>query len=150
MVVGANTVSLWTAEGRFAGRRWRGLTERLPAPKDDEPLKILVSHHPIPAARLVGEKLGFDVFLSGHTHHPLSELLDTGADRNVLCIAAGTSSSTRLRDDFANSFNVLEIESRRLGFERYEWDPSTENFFAAETKAFEKNAQGWRKAEATR
>jgi 3',5'-cyclic AMP phosphodiesterase CpdA len=126
----------------------------------DEAVKILVTHHPLDlparfsAEHLVGgaqecfpalAEAGIDVLLSGHYH--LSHTGDTATryplpDFAALVIQAGTTTSTRLRDE-PNAFNLLRIESARIIVDRYTWRPEEGVFASFLTEAFQRRGNCW-------
>jgi 3',5'-cyclic AMP phosphodiesterase CpdA len=113
------------------------------------PWKVLVAHHPfiIPhgvAERPVDgvdhalprlERCGVDVILGGHLH--VSHASDAAGfrsdDRKVICVAAGTAISTRLRGE-PNSYNRLCIDGDVLTVCHRMW--SGERFVDGPTKTY--------------
>jgi 3',5'-cyclic AMP phosphodiesterase CpdA len=101
------------------------------------PWKILVAHHPfvIPDgvheppvhgadfALQQFERCGVDVILGGHLH--VSHASDVAGfrseDRKIICVAAGTAISTRLRGE-PNSYNRLCIDGELLTVYHRTWN----------------------------
>ena len=141
-VLGMNTSSLWTSEGFFGSKRMSRLEKKLSELSDDL-VKILVTHHPVPAHRLEKSGLQFDVFMSGHTHEASFSLAKIKNHKQHLKIQAGTSTSTRLRGVHLNSFNVIHINAPELSVERYSWNKESLNFVKDENALFERLTHCW-------
>jgi 3',5'-cyclic AMP phosphodiesterase CpdA len=101
------------------------------------PWKILVAHHPFviphgvdePAVKGADfalpqfEHCGVDVILSGHLHvaHASDAAGFRSDDHKVICVAAGTAISTRLRGE-SNSYNRLVIDGEMLTVYHRVWN----------------------------
>jgi 3',5'-cyclic AMP phosphodiesterase CpdA len=101
------------------------------------PWKILVAHHPfiIPhgvdeppvkgaeSALPTFEKCGVDVILGGHLHvtHASDVAGFRSEDHKIICVAAGTAISTRLRGE-PNSYNRLTIDGDMLTVYHRVWN----------------------------
>ncbi|MDQ3339929.1 MAG: metallophosphoesterase [Myxococcota bacterium] len=101
------------------------------------PWKILVAHHPFVIPHAVDEpavkgadfalpqfeKCGVDVILTGHLH--VSHASDAAGfrsdDHKIICVAAGTAISTRLRGE-SNSYNRLVIDGETLTVYNRVWN----------------------------
>ncbi len=119
------------------------------------PWKILVAHHPfvIPhgvAERPVNgadlalprfERCGVDVILGGHLHvaHASDIAGFRSEDRKVICVAAGTAISTRLRGE-PNSYNRLCIAGEVLTVCHRTWDG--ERFVDGPSKTYRRIERG--------
>ena len=113
------------------------------------PWKVLVAHHPFIIPHGVDEppvkgadlalprfeRCGVDVILGGHLH--VSHASDVAGfrseDRKVICVAAGTAISTRLRGE-PNSYNRLCIDGEVLTVCHRMW--SGERFVDGPTKTY--------------
>ena len=94
-------------------------------------LKVLVMHHPLVnpwnagsrdtvrgRMRIINtlEQIGVELVLSGHLHMAYKDhapIFAIAQDHKILCIQAGTTTSTRLRHE-ANAFNLLDWNGTRL------------------------------------
>jgi len=101
------------------------------------PWKILVAHHPFVIPHGVDEppvkgsdfalpqfeQCGVDVILGGHLHvtHASDVAGFRSDDHKVICVAAGTAISTRLRGE-ANSYNRLVIDGEMLTVYHRVWN----------------------------
>jgi 3',5'-cyclic AMP phosphodiesterase CpdA len=101
------------------------------------PWKILVAHHPFVIPHGVDEppvkgadfampkfeSCGVDVILGGHLH--VSHASDVAGfrseDQKVICVAAGTAISTRLRGE-ANSYNRITVDGDMLTVYHRVWN----------------------------
>jgi 3',5'-cyclic AMP phosphodiesterase CpdA len=115
-----------------------------------EQLKVLVMHHPLvnpwnersrDTARgrkrilRVLETIGVDLVLSGHLHRSYTRhapLMTEGASP-VLCIQAGTGSSTRLRGE-GNGFNLIgwngsEVSVKLMRYDGEQFEPEQQREF---------------------
>jgi 3',5'-cyclic AMP phosphodiesterase CpdA len=147
-VIGLSTVSLWSIEGRFRKKsflRIRKALEELPP----ERFRILLAHHPLPESVIPLLSPHLDLVLTGHTHVPQLHR-GSGAKGGPLLLHAGTAISSRLRENFSNSFNVIEIQESGLRIAQWRWDPKGHTFRLHEDFHFARSAKGWvrRNAEA--
>ena len=101
------------------------------------PWKILVAHHPFVIPHGVEEepvkgadsalprleRCGVDVILGGHLHvsHASDAAGFRSQDRKVICVAAGTAISTRLRGE-PNSYNRLCVDGEILTVYHRRWN----------------------------
>lgn len=111
--------------------------------------KVLVAHHPFVIPHGVHdrpvkgadfampqfESCGLDVILGGHLHvsHASDNAGFRSEDKKVICVAAGTAISTRLRGE-ANSYNRLSIEGEVLTVYHRTWNGSA--FFDGPSKTY--------------
>ena len=159
---GVNTArSLTFKSGRINQAQIDRLRERLCA-QPDKITKVVVTHHPfdLPPSRhpalLVGRaglarpilaECGCDLLLAGHLHVGAAA---EGSPRGgpacePIVVQAGSATSTRRRGE-SNSFNVIDIESRRIAVRRYDWRPDAGIFERIGSESFERLAGGWRRA----
>jgi 3',5'-cyclic AMP phosphodiesterase CpdA len=157
-VLGLNTArSLAVANGRISRAQMAAI---LAAFRDvaSTSLRALVTHHPLlpaphaPERSVVGRaesalsaiaEAGVELFLTGHHHRSFTgELIDQPltARRSILVSEAGTAISTRRRAE-ANSYNVITIDGREVGYERRAW--SGEGFAGAQTQCYVHEGQRW-------
>lgn len=139
LVVGVNTTrALRHKDGEVSAAQIADVARQLRAASPDQ-LRVVVTHQPVdvPTAREQHNLLrghadavpawvaaGADVIMGGHIHlpfvRPLSERFP-GIARRAWCVQAGTSVSSRVRDDIPNSVNVVETgQGGRAHVER--WD----------------------------
>ncbi len=121
--------------------------------------RILVMHHPIrtgadqnradviPNSKHALEQLasaGVDAILYGHLHTPhalveIEEALQT--PRSMLCIMAGTATSSRLRGDWKQSYNRIWFDGDRCSVDVFAFDGK--EFAHKSTTPFVSDASGW-------
>jgi 3',5'-cyclic AMP phosphodiesterase CpdA len=158
-VLGVNTARALLAKGGRVNHEQVGHICEQFGRIDRSPVRIVVTHHPfdLPEGsthRLIGRaqmavealaKCGVDIFLSGHLHliHRGTTARYNVAGYSALVIQAGTASSTRDRGEL-NSFNVLKIETNRIGLETHTWHPEQGEFTVSETRQFQRTEGGWR------
>jgi 3',5'-cyclic AMP phosphodiesterase CpdA len=162
-VLGINTArSLTFKDGRISHEQMAIIRERFrEIPK--ERTRILVTHHPL-FAMPIGEagepseavgrhgealqavaEAGVHILLAGHFHRSFTE----NARRMVrnagpsLVIQAGTATSTRLRHDEKQSFNLIQAERNdRVAVEVIAWDGAA--FQAGSRADFAFDGENWR------
>ena len=124
--------------------------------------RILVTHHPL-FAMPIGEEgelskvvkrdtdalqavsdAGVDILLAGHFHRTFAQsardMVDTAGA--ALVIQAGTATSTRLRGDELQSFNMIEISHQRVELQVQRWDGAA--FVEGRPTSFEYTEGNWR------
>lgn len=121
-------------------------------------VRVLTIHHPIipppdqsphrtlldPERTLkVLDRVGIDVVLSGHLHSSYfgdarTHFVTVG--RSILCVQAGTATSTRTRDA-ANAYNVLRITGDRLDLRVRGWTDT--GFIDLRQETLERRDEGW-------
>ena len=126
------------------------------------PIRVLVMHHPIrasedqnrhdviPNSRHALERLaaaGADAILYGHLHtpHALFEI-ESGFQmpRSMLCIMAGTATSSRLRLDWKQTYNRIWFDGDRCVVDVYAYDGV--GFTRKLQSSFVRDETGWSKA----
>lgn len=139
LVVGLNTARSATwKEGRISHAQICWMEEHLASAGTR--YKVVVTHHPfMPPADDVGISLvgravhaievldrhKVDVLLAGHLHRGYAADVRQkypGARRAILSVQAGTAISHRLRNQEANSFNVLRFSPVEIEVEVRAWD----------------------------
>jgi 3',5'-cyclic AMP phosphodiesterase CpdA len=138
-VLGLNTArsNTWK-DGRLSLAQIERIRRTL-CPLPPATVKVLVTHHPFlpppwdPSPPLVGraglalraaEDCGVDLVLSGHLHHGYTgDIRSHHVDvrRSILVAQAGTATSHRVRRE-PNSYNLVRIEPKRIGFGLRVWD----------------------------
>lgn len=161
VVAGINTArSLTIKDGRISDEQIEQTRNMLCAYNEDI-VKIIVTHHPfdlpegaedhrdiVGRARLAVQRFaacGADVFLSGHMHqsHIGSTAVRYGDHgEHALIVHAGTATSVRQRG-FANGFNVLHVESKRIVLEHHEWSTTENTFKKIAARDFVRTEKGW-------
>jgi 3',5'-cyclic AMP phosphodiesterase CpdA len=158
-VLGINTArsNTWK-DGRVSRAQIDSMKRRLGALPNDR-VKVLVTHHPFlpppgdASPPLVGranealraaEECGVDLMLAGHLHHGYTGDIrthHTHIKHPILVAQAGTATSHRVRAE-PNSYNVIWVSTKRLGFSLRVWDGSqfNEKRFAEYVK---EGAGGW-------
>lgn len=123
------------------------------------PVRVLVMHHPIragtgqnesdviPNSRHALERLaaaGADAILYGHLHtpHALFEI-ESGFQmpRSMLCIMAGTATSSRLRLDWKQTYNRIWFDGNRCSVDVYAFDG--DGFTQKSQASFVRDESGW-------
>ena len=160
-VVGINTArSMTFKDGRINRQQVEATCRKLHSLHEDV-TRIVVTHHPFEDKGSSDDLVGrasmamaafsgcrIDVILSGHLHAGGTELSATRYDLegySALMIQAGTATSVRRRDE-PNSFNILQIERRRLAVEHWIWNDALGAFAISSTERFEKTGGEWRSA----
>lgn len=108
-------------------------------PEGDNP-KAIVGRAQMAMATFADYKV--DVVLSGHLHLSRAITSETvfGGEYAALLVQAGTSSSTRRREE-TNTFNLLRIDGEELLIETHSWSP--ESFAVIAENRFRRTASGW-------
>jgi 3',5'-cyclic AMP phosphodiesterase CpdA len=159
-VLGINTArSAAISGGRVSEEQMAAMRQRF-AGVAPGARKVLVTHHPLvelpwgedgrtlkaagraERALKAAVEAGVHLLLAGHHHRPFSGsaaafLAEAGA---MLVVQAGTTTSTRLRED-ANSFNLLTPEGPRLEVGVRAWNGT--RFVAGEPRAFHCHDGHW-------
>jgi 3',5'-cyclic AMP phosphodiesterase CpdA len=140
-VLGINTArSLTIKDGSINHEQMAVIRERFGAVGGK--VKILVTHHPLFAMPIGDEgglskvvkrhgdaltavaDAGVDVLLAGHFHRTYAqsarEMVETAGP--ALVVQAGTATSTRLRGDELQSFNMLDLSPGRVELQVQRWD----------------------------
>lgn len=142
-VLGINTArSLTIKDGRINAEQIK-LMQRRFAGVAATKTRILVTHHPLFAlpigrggelSEAVGRHdnavraatdMGIDIALAGHFHRTYASAAGRMAENmgRALVIQAGTATSTRLRNEEPQSFNLIEIAARdRIALQVIAWD----------------------------
>ena len=161
-VLGINTArSLTFKDGRISHEQMAIIRERFAA-VPAERTRILVTHHPLFAMPIGeaglpseavgrhGEALqaiadaGVHILLAGHFHRSFTEsarkmVKNAGP---ALVIQAGTATSTRLRDDEKQSFNLLRVERNdRVDVQVVAWDGAA--FTSGNTAGYAFDGDNW-------
>lgn len=137
--IGARSVARICAGFRGQGGAWPG---------------VVVLHHPLEHAagtdkaltRGAGRALaafgacGADIVLCGHLHSWRAE--PGSVVRNTLLVQAGTSLSTRARDE-PNDFNLLTIDAGRVRIDRYAAKADARSFARIGARSFLRTDEGW-------
>lgn len=164
-VLGINTArSLTFKDGRISHEQMAIIRERFVA-VPAERTRILVTHHPLFAMPIGeaglpseavgrhGEALqaiadaGVHILLAGHFHRSFTQsarkmVKNAGP---ALVIQAGTATSTRLRDDEKQSFNLLRVERNdRVDVQVVAWDGAA--FAEGNTAGFAFDGDNWQPA----
>lgn len=125
-------------------------------------MKMVVTHHPfdIPTGHDPSDLIGrahlamehfarcrVDLFLSGHLH--ITSTVETAhryriQGHSALVVQAGTAVSRRVRGEI-NSWNLLRIEGEVVTIDRLQWDEGVQTFTKAQTKVYQRVADGWDK-----
>ena len=141
-VLGINTARSFTIkDGSINREQMAVIRDRLGGVADGK-ARILVTHHPL-FAMPIGEEggpskvvkrhadaltaaadAGVDVLLAGHFHRTYAqsarEMVETAGA--ALVVQAGTATSTRLRGDELQSFNMLDLGPGRVELQVQRWD----------------------------
>ena len=161
VVVGVDTTRSFTIKD--GGIRPRDVARVASVLASDEAsrVRIVVCHHPFdePSGRigrltrprpdaaamssLIGR--GVDIFLTGHLHvsfsgHTATRYRTEG--RAAIVVEAGTATSTRVRNE-PNAFNLLRVDSHQVIVERLAWTDAAARFDVADTRTFQRSADGW-------
>ncbi|PSJ43532.1 metallophosphoesterase family protein [Allosphingosinicella deserti] len=160
-VLGINTArSLTIKDGSVSREQIAMIRERF-RDVNDAKTKILVTHHPLFAMPIGDEgalskvvkrdedalqavaDAGVDILLAGHFHRTYAqsarEMVKTAGA--ALVIQAGTATSTRLRGDELQSFNMIEIAPDRVELQVQRWDGSA--FVGGRPTLFAHDGENW-------
>lgn len=147
LVLGVNTTrARFHTDGEVSAAQLERVSRRLRAARREQ-LRVVVTHQPVYVSRPRDRKdlvrnhdlalrawsaAGADVVLGGHIHLPqIHRLRELGADvsRAMWCVQAGTATSSRVRWEAPNSFNVIRYvmpavaaEGPRCTAERWDYD----------------------------
>jgi 3',5'-cyclic AMP phosphodiesterase CpdA len=161
-VLGINTArSLTIKDGRINYEQMHIIRERF-ASVPPEKTRILVTHHPLfamplgeegaltktvgrheDAAEAVAEA-GVHILLAGHFHRTFAEAARKMVDNagHALVIQAGTTTSTRLRADETQSFNLIEAHrNSEISLQVFAWDGTC--FEGCDRVCYSFDGQGW-------
>lgn len=157
-VLGANTTRAFTPDphafwknGALSDEQLGEITARFAAARPGA-LRVLVIHHPLANPwndgvrdTIVGRDrivralrdAGVEVVLSGHLHAAYGRYTPAviGSCVHPLCIQAGTATSTRLRREEANAFNVLRWDGQTVEMTVMRYDGT--DFRSESTARFE-------------
>lgn len=113
--------------------------------------RLIVTHHPLVVnlgqdladrpwrhgrALRAWVQAGADVLLGGHTHMPFIER-QRGLGRTAWVVQAGSATSSRLRQGFGNSFNLLSDDGEgRRSCERWDFNEASRRFMPAQRVVF--------------
>jgi 3',5'-cyclic AMP phosphodiesterase CpdA len=160
-MLGINTARSLTIKDGSINREQIALIRDRFCTVSEHKTKILVTHHPLFAmpigddgelSKVVkrdGDALqavadaGVDILLAGHFHRTYvrsaRDMVETAGA--ALVIQAGTATSTRLRGDELQSFNMIEIGSGRVELQVQRWDGG--RFVAGRPTEFEYRDGNW-------
>lgn len=153
-VVGANTVNpLAWQRGRIGARTVARVCAAFRAAGDDGP-NVVVLHHPLEHAPGTDKAVtrgadralaafgacGAHIVLCGHLH--TWRTAPGAVVRRTLLVQAGTSLSTRVRDE-PNDFNLLTLDGRSARVDRYTARDDTAEFDHAGAHLFLRTDAGW-------
>ena len=151
-VIGVNTTRAWRhKDGAVSAAQIARVSRRLRGARHEQ-LRIVVTHQPLhvpnqrdahnllhgrEAAARAWAAAGADLVMGGHIHLPfVRPLRDRYSDlpRDVWCVQAGTSVSSRVRWEAPNSVNVLRYDARltplRCTVERWDYTAEGEGGFS--------------------
>jgi 3',5'-cyclic AMP phosphodiesterase CpdA len=155
-VAGANTVNpLAWQRGRIGARTVARICAAFRARGGAGP-NVVVAHHPLEQAPGTSKRLasgaeralaafgacGADIVLCGHLHRWRAE--PTAVGRRTLLVQAGTSLSTRVRDE-PNDFNVLEIDGDDVRIDRHVAREDASGFSVQSVHRFTRTPEGWQR-----
>jgi 3',5'-cyclic AMP phosphodiesterase CpdA len=128
LVIGVNTTRAWRhKDGQVSAEQIDRVSRRLRGARREQ-LRIVVTHQPLhvpnerdahnllhgrEAAAQAWAAAGADMVMGGHIHLPfVRPLRDRFAElpRDLWCVQAGTSVSSRIRREAANSVNLLRYD----------------------------------------
>ncbi|MDT0681644.1 metallophosphoesterase [Roseicyclus sp. F158] len=157
IVAGVNTVNPYSWQrGRIRQKAVQRVCDAFDG-RHGERMRIAVLHHPLEQGPDVDKAptrgadsavasfgaCGADIVLSGHLHSWRAEPFEGAA--GVLLVQAGTSLSTRLRDE-PNDFNLLTFDGPDLEVARYTAPQGKHVFDRAASRAYSRTESGWRAA----
>jgi len=111
-------------------------------PPPEKPDTYLVRH--ARRALRVFEAVGVDLLLGGHLHLSYRGDITTHFSmikRSIICAQASTATSSRLRNNIPNGFNVIVIDGDRVEIHSREWAEDTYTTVSVDT--FLRTATGW-------
>lgn len=132
-VAGISTVNRFTPVAGKAHRRELQRAHDLFCRQPRDVVRILAGHHPLETQEL--SWIDADLVLSGHCHASQIEWLERPGGAPILHVSAGTSVSSRLREE-VNSFHILQFANRTLQIETMELRPEGFVSREAEKKIF--------------
>jgi 3',5'-cyclic AMP phosphodiesterase CpdA len=150
LVVTVNTTRAYLHErGAASARQIERVAKRLER-ADAAQLRIVVTHQPVSVTRpedrpdlLLGHEralrrwaaAGADLILGGHIHLPFVQALHewhSGLPRRIWAVQAGTAVSSRVRNEAANSVNLIRCSAgcapRRCVVERWDYAEPAQRF----------------------
>jgi 3',5'-cyclic AMP phosphodiesterase CpdA len=160
-VIGANSAHGLTLDGGLVHQQQLAALEQQLQQFGPDTCKVVVMHHPIVkpvashkgeirnarAVRQVLERCEVELYLCGHIHYSLIELLasDNGLPdtivterRGIIISQSGTTTSRRGRgtDRAKNSFNVIRIDAQSISIQPYFYMPESGQFEPTEARNF--------------
>ena len=161
-LLGINTArSLTIKDGSVSREQIAMIRERFATVAEGK-TRILVTHHPLFAMPIGDEgalskavkrdddaleavaEAGVDILLAGHFHRTYAQsardMVDTAG--SALVIQAGTATSTRLRGDEMQSFNMISLAPGRVELQVQRWDGNA--FVPGRPTLFECAEGNWR------
>lgn len=130
--------------GGFWSRRQRGWIQEQFQSAPQGAAKVIASHHhfmwggkwrpagfwyPTQALEWLARQ-GVEIMLNGHTHVPVAEQTASG----IVVSRAGTATSTRLREGWSNTYNLVSIDPKQITVTVRQYEPQGDVF--RDAKAF--------------
>lgn len=134
-IVGLWTVNNWKiAEGRLSSRQVKEACEKFKKVKPGK-VKILAFHHPVLTSKKSSQKnliekvleMKPDIMMWGHDHRSHADYFDHEKKMFPLLIAAGTTISSRTRDE-SNSFNWIGFYDGKIQVRNYSFNDESGQF----------------------